>query len=174
MLTTAALNAVENKIPGVGDLVKKIDYDTKVSDFETKYLATSDYNKFTGKLPEVKIKEKGFVDKSNISNPVKNFDSNTKLATLATKAELKTERDKIVKLKAFDSSYFSDKSHFKDDGSQNYLFFQPVYRYFKNVANSERVLAWKSKGLPDESVKPRATSDNSLPPAIVFDNIAKL
>ena len=79
-----------------------------------------------------------------------------------------------MKLKAFDSSYFSGKSHFEDDGSQNYLLFQPVYRYFKNVANSERVLAWKSKRLPDESVKPRATSDNSLPPAIMFDNIAKL
>ena len=79
-----------------------------------------------------------------------------------------------MKLKAFDSSYFSGKSHFEDDGSQNYLLFQPVYRYFKNVSNSERVLAWKSKRLPDESVKPRATSDNSLPPAIMFDNIAKL
>ena len=30
------------------------------------------------------------------------------------------------------------------------------------------------EGLPDESVKPCATSDNSLLPAIVFDNIAKL
>ena len=92
MLTTAALNVVENKIPGVSDLVKKIDYDTKVSDIETKYLTTSDYNKFSGELLEVKIKEKGFVDTSNISNPVKNFDLNTKLATLATKAELKESR----------------------------------------------------------------------------------
>ena len=33
-----------------------------------------------------KIKQKEFVNKSNISNLVKNSDLNTKLATLATKA----------------------------------------------------------------------------------------
>ena len=30
-----------------------------------------------------------------------------------TKAESKTNKDKIVKLQAFDSSYFREKSHFK-------------------------------------------------------------
>ena len=30
-----------------------------------------------------------------------------------TKAELKTNKDKRVKLQAFDSSYFREKSHFK-------------------------------------------------------------
>ena len=35
----------------------------------------------------MKIKEKGLVDKSNISNLVKNSDSNTKLAKLAKKVE---------------------------------------------------------------------------------------
>ena len=43
------------------------------------------------------IKQKELLHKSNISNLVKNPDLNTKLATLATRAELKAEQDKIVK-----------------------------------------------------------------------------
>ena len=42
-----------------------------------------------------------------------------KVAALATKAELKAEQDKIIKLKAFDSSYFRCKRHFEDGGTQN-------------------------------------------------------
>ena len=53
-----------------------------------------------------------------------------KVATIATKAELKAEWDKIRKLKAFDANYFCSKSHFEDDGTLNYLVFQPMYRYF--------------------------------------------
>ena len=42
------------------------------------------------------------MNKYDISNLVKN----TELATLATKTESKAEQDKIMKLQAFDSSYF--------------------------------------------------------------------
>ena len=38
------------------------------------------------------------------------------------------------KLQTFDSVYFRVKSHFEEDGTQNYQVFQPVYRYFKSVA----------------------------------------
>ena len=48
----------------------------------------------------------------------------SKLSTLVTKAELKTEQDKIVRLQTFDSSYFCGKSHFEDDVTQSYLVFQ--------------------------------------------------
>ena len=44
-----------------------------------------------------------------------------KLATLATKAELKSQQDKIVKLQIYDLSYFLGKIFFGDDGSQKYL-----------------------------------------------------
>ena len=57
--------------------------------------------------------EKGLVDKSNISDLVKNSDLNTKLVTLATKAELKTKQEKILKLQAFDSSCFLVKAILK-------------------------------------------------------------
>ena len=55
------------------------------------------------------IKEKGFIEKSNISNLIKNSDLNTKLATLATKAELQAKQNKIVQLQTPDLSYFLGK-----------------------------------------------------------------
>ena len=57
------------------------------------------------KVLDDKIKTKGLVDKCKISNLIKKSDLNTKLATLITKAELKAEQDKIVKLQTFDSKW---------------------------------------------------------------------
>ena len=34
--------------------------------------------------------------------------------------------NKLKKLKTFDSSYFIGESHFEEDGTQNYLVFQPL------------------------------------------------
>ena len=67
LATTVALNAVETNIPNVSDLVKKTNYDVKISDFESKYFTTSDYSKFTGEILNAKIKEKELVDKYDIS-----------------------------------------------------------------------------------------------------------
>ena len=54
--------------------------------------------------------------KANISNLVKDSDLNTKLATLATKAELN-----IVKLQTYDFL-----NVFGNDGFQNMFVYQPV------------------------------------------------
>ena len=71
------------------------------------------------------------------------------------------------KLKKFDSSYFIGKSHFGEDGTQNYLF-QPTYRYFKMITNTDYISSWRSKRLSAESSKPPTTSDNSLNPALNY------
>ena len=47
----------------------------------------------------------------------------------------------------------------EENGVQNYLLFQPVYRYFKMITNTKYVSSWKSTGLSGESIK---TPDNSL------------
>ena len=49
-----------------------------------------------------------------------------------------------------------------EDGSQAYLIFQPIYRYFKTITNTNYILSWRSRGLSAESIKPHTTSDNSL------------
>ena len=41
-------------------------------------------------------------------------------------------QNELNKLKAFDSSYFIGKSHFGEDGTQNYLVFQPIIRFKYN------------------------------------------
>ena len=56
------------------------------------------------------------------------------------------------------------------DGRQAYLIFQPVYKYFKFITNTNYISSWKSKGLSDESIKRFPTSDNSLTPLIDYYN----
>ena len=122
LVNTAVPNAkigeVENKILFVSGLVKKKVYDTKILHIEGKYFTTSDY-KFMSDILDAKIKGKELVDKSNISSLVKNSDVNLKLKTSATKAELKAEQDKIVKLQSHLLSYFLGKNFCDDVGFQN-------------------------------------------------------
>ena len=74
-MTTTVLDTnigeVEIKIPDVSGLVKKTNYDARISDIEKKYLTTSDNNRFTSGILDAKMK-KELVYKSNISNLVKN------------------------------------------------------------------------------------------------------
>ena len=67
-------------------------------------------------------------------------------------------------MKTFDSSYFIGKNYFEEDGTQNYLVFQPISRCFK--LNGKYILSWKSKGISDETITPYATSDKSFTPLI--------
>ena len=82
------------------------------------------------------------------------------------------------KLKTFDSSYFIGKSYFDEDGTQNYLIFQRIIRYFKvnTITNTDYVLSRKSKGLSAVSIKLPATSDNSLTPELLlwYQNKSKI
>ena len=52
-----------------------------------------------------------------------------------------------------------EKGHFEEDGTQNYLVFQPMYRSLK-IGNSDYVLSWKSKGLSNESMTPPSAPSN--------------
>ena len=87
---------------------------------------------------------------------------NRKITTNKTKNLL--VENELNKLKTFDSSYFIGKSHFEEDGTQNYLTFQPVNKYLKVIANTDHVSLCESKGLSAETIKPPTTSDNSLTP----------
>ena len=93
LMTTTVLDTktgdVYNKVPDVSGLINKIVHNAKTSDIEKKYFTTLNYNKFTTEILDAKIKEKRLLDKFNISNLVKKSNLKRKLATLATKAELK-------------------------------------------------------------------------------------
>ena len=65
--------------------------------------------------------------------------------------------NKLKKLEKFDSSYFKGKSHFEEDGTQNYLVFQGVYKYFEDFDVSKTLIKFHansltSKGLSDEKI----------------------
>ena len=50
-----------------------------------------------------------------------------KAAKNLSKSQVDTSREKITKLQTFDLSYFIGKNYFLDDGSKNYLIFQPIW-----------------------------------------------
>ena len=77
-------------------------------------------------------------------------------------------KNELIKLKTFDSSYFIGKRHFEEDGTQKYLVFQPINKYFKVITNTDYFSSWKSKGLSAESIKLPTASDNSLTPTLRF------
>ena len=54
---------------------------------------------------------------------------NRKITSNKTKRVL--VENEFKKLKTFDSDYFIGKNCFEEDGTQNYLVFQPVHIYFK-------------------------------------------
>ena len=97
-----------------------------------------------------------------------NFDA--KLSSLNRKITSNKIKPLLVenefkKLKTFDSIYLRGKSHFKEDGMQNYLVLQPIKRHFQviaSVGNSNYIYYWKSKGLSDERINSIKTSDYGL------------
>ena len=78
--------------------------------------------------------------------------------------------NELKKLKTFDLSYFKGKGHF-EDGTQNYLVFQPMHRYFKRVAgvgSGNYIYFWKSKGLSDEKINSITASNYSITPELSY------
>ena len=77
----------------------------------------------------------------------------------------------MKKLEVLDSSYFIGKSHFEEDGTQNYLVFQPMYRYFKRivgVCNGQNIYYWKSKELSDKRINSITTSNYNVTPDLSY------
>ena len=102
--------------------------------------------------------------KANFNNNVSSLDRNI----AGNKTKIGSIENELKKLKTFDSSYFTGKSHFEEDGTQNYLVIQQLNKYVKVIANTDYVSSWKSKGLSAETIKLPARSDNNLTPALGF------
>ena len=163
---------VENKIPSISSLVKKTDYNTKITEIEQKltdhnhdkYITNPEFNTMAGSVFNARLAQTNLITKTV-------FDA--KLSSLNRKITANKSKNLLVeneskKLKTFDTSYFIGKSHFEENGTQNYLVFQPINRYFKVIANTDYVSSWKSKGLSAETIKSPAASDNSLTPAVSY------
>ena len=110
------------------------------------------------------------------------IDFDAKLSSLNRKVTANKTKHLLVenelrKLKTFDSIYFKDKSHIEEDGTQNYLVFQPIQGYFKGivgVGNDNHICYWKSKGLSDERINSVKTSDYGITPYLSYYNTNKI
>ena len=69
---------------------------------------------------------------------------------------MKAEQDEIMKLEAFDLSYFHGKFLFGDDGFQNVLIYQPTFNTLelKKGKGTDYVIGWKSKDLFESKILP--------------------
>ena len=158
------------KIPGVSSYDKKTDYDTKITEIENKlnnrnhdkYISTPEFNTLAADVFNARLSRANLVTKTNFDDSVSSI--NNKIAENKTKNE--SIENELKKLKTLDLGYFTGKSYFEEDGSQNYLVFQPIRRYFK--INKKYISSRKSKGLSDETITPYATFDSSLTPLIVY------
>ena len=72
--------------------------------------------------------------------------------------------NELKKLKTFGLGYFTGKSHFDEDGAQNYLVFQSMLEYF--TLNIKWITKWKLKGLSNKSLEVVSTSDNTWTPSV--------
>ena len=103
------------------------------------------------------------------ANLITKTDFDAKLSRINRKiTENVLVKNELNKLKTFDSDYFIGKSHFEENGTQNYLIFQPLSKYFKIISNTDYISAWKSIGLSAESIKPPTKSDNTLNPILNY------
>ena len=138
----------------------------KINLITIKYITTSEFNTLAVFVFNERIPQANLITKTDFDGKLSNL--NGKIT--ANKSKNLLVENELNKLKTFDSIYFIGKSHFDEDGSQNYLIFQPIIRYFKvnMINNTDYVSSWKSKGLSAESIKPITTSDNSLTPELNY------
>ena len=130
LATKTALTAVEHKVPSVSNLVKKADYNTKITEIEKKlnnhnydkYIATPEFNTFAADVFHTRLAQANLMRKTDFDAKFSNL--KRKITANITKNLL--IENELNKLKAFDSSYFIGKSHFEEDGTQNFLVSQPL------------------------------------------------
>ena len=161
LATKAALAAVENKIPRVSNLVKKTEYSTKITNIENK-LTNHDRDKSIDTLKFNTLATAVFIARLAQANLITKSDFDAKLSILnrkitKNKSKYLLVENELNKLKTFGSSYFIGKSHFGEDGTQHYLVFQPMFRYFRLITNTSNNLSRQSKGLYNENFDPPNT-----------------
>ena len=134
--------------------MKKTGYDRKISDIEKKitdhnhdkYITTPEFNNLEARVFTPRLAQADLVIKTGFDSKLKSLDkkiNSNKTKRLHVNNELK-------KLEKFDAAYFRGKNYFDVDGTQNYLVFQPMYKYFKIVDN--KISSWESKGLSNEKI----------------------
>ena len=174
-LSTKTALTVKNKIPDISSLVRKTDYNTKISELENKlfdhnhdkYSTTPEFNTMAASVFNARLAQVNLITKADFDAKLSSL--NRKNTSNKTKHFL--VENELKKIKTFNSSYFIGKSQFEENDTQNYLVFQPMYRYFKRfvgVGTGNYIYFWKSKGLSDENITAPTTSDYGINPQVSY------
>ena len=129
-----------------------------------KYIDVSKFNTLATNLFNTRKSQANLITKTDFDAKL----SRLNRKTTKNKSDHLLVQNELNKLKTFDLSYFIGKNHFEEDGTQNYLVFQPMHIYFAIITNTDYISSWKSKGLSDKSFKPPTTSVNSLTPSLDY------
>ena len=122
------MTTVENKIPSISGLVKKTDYNTKITDIENKlnnhkhdkYVATSEFNTLAANVFNTRLPQANLVTKTDFDAKLSSL--NRKITPNKTKHFLNDN----------DLGYYGGKQYFDEgSGKQNYVVFLPISKYFK-------------------------------------------
>ena len=138
------MTAVENRIPNVSSLVKKTNYNTKISEIEgkinnhnhDKYITTPEFDNLAAENFDARLARANLETKTDFDIKLKKISDTV---TLNITKHLLAETE-LRKLNTFDAAYYRGKNYFEEDGTQSYLVFQGVYKYFENVDVSKTLI----------------------------------
>ena len=126
-------------------MVKKADYNTKITEIQNKltnhnhdkHIGTQELNKLAADVFNLRLSQAKLITKTDFY--AKLLSLNKKITQKLQKAMYLLVENELNKLKPLDSIYFISKSHFEEDGTQSYLVFQPMYKYFKVFSSTQYV-----------------------------------
>ena len=170
LATKTALTAVENKIPIVSSLVKKnkiTGTEKKLTDHNYgKYITTPEFNTLPASAFNARLAQANLITKTDFDAKLSSL--NRKISANKTKHLL--VENELKNVKKFDSGYFRGKNYF-EDGAQDYLIFQPMYKYFKRIAGvgaGDYISSWKSEGMSDENITAPSAPNSFLNPSLEY------
>ena len=123
---------IEGKIPDASRLVKKADYATEITNIKNDYVTNA----------ALDARRKDLVQKTTFKSELKKVDdkaSESSSKVLSYEHKLKQREDIINDIERV-ASYFRGKNYFDEDGTQNYLAFQGVYKYFEDNDASKTII----------------------------------
>ena len=115
------------------------------------YITTPEFNTLATSFFNARLAQANLITKTDFDAKLSSL--NRKITSNKSKHLL--VENELRKLKTFSWSYFIGKSHFKEDGTQNYLVFQSMYRSFKQIAGvgiGNYIYYWKSKRFSDKRI----------------------
>ena len=128
LATNSALTTVEIKISNVSSLIKKTDYNTKISDIEKKitdhnhdkYITTPEFNRLATENFKARLANADLITKANFDTKLKRHSDRV----ISNKSKHLPVDNELKQLKRFDLSYFKGKNYFEgNNGAKNSLVF---------------------------------------------------